>query len=77
MKIIISGKFEKKQAKMLMIENEGAQLCDAVNFSFVNFSGNEIERVGDDKLTTYLFDKAIERGGIPPVVKSRKSKASE
>lgn len=70
-KIIVQFKFSVEEAAIHAARNKGVILCDANNYSFVNFSGAEIIAGNDTPETAYLVSKA--KGEKPkPVVKKTK-----
>ncbi len=57
-RIIIQSKFTVEEAAIARAKNPGAVLCDAQNFCFVGFKGNEVVAGNDSKETAYLVAKA-------------------
>lgn len=60
--IHIKGSFESVEAKIIKAKDAKAVICDRNNFSFINFEKKEISCGGKDRLSVYLFNKAIDQG---------------
>lgn len=60
--IFIKEGFTREEAALLRARNPKAKLCDKNNFAFFDFKGKSVKAEGKDKLTTYLYDKAVKAG---------------
>lgn len=63
--IYIKSDFIKKEVALILADDAGAKFADKNSFSFIDFKGKKIKAGAKDKLTKYLFDKAVEAGGVP------------
>ncbi len=64
--IHIKGNFEAVEAKLLRAKDtkdNKAVICDRNNYNFINFKGKAVKCEGEDDLSIYLHNKAIEKGG--------------
>lgn len=69
MTIHISGSFSNVDAKIVQAKDGKAEICDKNNFRCFDFKGKEVQLHGKDKLSIYLYNKAIDAGADGKKVK--------
>lgn len=61
--IHIKSNFEAVEAKIIKAKDGKAVICDRNNYNFIDFKDKAVKCEGEDELSIYLHNKAIEQGG--------------